>query len=423
MRSEDEKGCEGGDGLAEKGARRLEWARDHMPVLGRVRRRLATEGSLKGVRVGMALHVEAKTGQLALALVEAGAEVRLASCNPLSTDDSVATALRERSSLPVFARRGEGREEYYRNLDSVLDMRPNVAVDDGGDLVNILHTRRRDLLADVWGGCEETTTGVVRLRAMARDGALEYPVMDVNDALMKHMFDNRYGTGQSTLDGVMAATNLLLAGKRVVVAGYGWCGRGIAMRCRGMGALVTVSEVDPVRAVEALMDGMDVAPMREAIANADLVVTATGCAGVVGAEDLKVAKDGVVLANAGHFNVEVDQTALAGMARETKRVREDVVRYTLADGRRLDLVAEGRLVNLAVGQGHPVEIMDLSFALQALAVEHIVRNRGRLEPRVHPLPAAFDDEVARAFLEARGARIDALTQSQRDYLGGWRGGT
>ncbi len=423
MRSEDEKGCEGGDGLAEKGARRLEWARDHMPVLGRVRRRLATEGSLKGVRVGMALHVEAKTGQLALALVEAGAEVRLASCNPLSTDDSVATALRERSSLPVFARRGEGREEYYRNLDSVLDMRPNVAVDDGGDLVNILHTRRRDLLADVWGGCEETTTGVVRLRAMARDGALEYPVMDVNDALMKHMFDNRYGTGQSTLDGVMAATNLLLAGKRVVVAGYGWCGRGIAMRCRGMGALVTVSEVDPVRAVEALMDGMDVAPMREAIANADLVVTATGCAGVVGAEDLKVAKDGVVLANAGHFNVEVDQTALVGMARETKRVREDVVRYTLADGRRLDLVAEGRLVNLAVGQGHPVEIMDLSFALQALAVEHIVRNRGRLEPRVHPLPAAFDDEVARAFLEARGARIDALTQSQRDYLGGWRGGT
>jgi len=423
MRPVEDEGCEGHGDLLERGARRLEWARDHMPVLGRVRRRLSKEGALRGVRVGMALHVEAKTGQLALALAEAGADVRLASCNPLSTDDSVATALRESRSLPVFARRGEGHDEYYRNLDSVLDMRPNVVVDDGGDLTQILHTRRRDLLADVWGGCEETTTGVVRLRAMAREGALAYAVMDVNDAMMKHMFDNRYGTGQSTLDGIMAATNLLLAGKRVVVAGYGWCGRGIAMRCRGMGALVTVSEVDPVRAVEALMDGMDVAPMREAIAHADIVVTATGCAGVVGAEDLKVAKDGVVLANAGHFNVEVDQAALAGMARETRQVRENVVRYTLADGRRLDLVAEGRLVNLAAGQGHPVEIMDLSFALQALAVEHVVRNRGRLEPRVHPLPAAFDDEVARAFLEARSARIDALNQSQRDYLGGWREGT
>jgi adenosylhomocysteinase len=423
MRPADEEGCEGQEGLADKGARRLEWARDHMPVLGRVRKRLAEEGSLKGVRVGMALHVEAKTGQLAIALAEAGAEVRLASCNPLSTDDSVATALRERRSMPVFARRGEGRDEYYRNLDSVLEMRPNVAVDDGGDLTLMLHTRRRDLLADVWGGCEETTTGVVRLRAMAREGALSYPVMDVNDALMKHMFDNRYGTGQSTLDGIMAATNLLLAGKRVLIAGYGWCGRGIAMRARGMGALVTVSEVDPVRAVEALMDGMDVAPMREAIATADLVVTATGCAGVVGAEDLRLARDGVVLANAGHFDVEVDRAALEGMARERRQVREDVVRYTLPDGRRLDLVAEGRLVNLAVGQGHPVEIMDLSFALQALAVEHVVRNRGRLEARVHPLPAAFDDEVARAFLESRGARIDALTQSQRSYLDGWREGT
>jgi len=422
MRVEDE-GCEGAEGLADRGQRRLAWARDHMPVLAGVRRRLAREGALKGVRVGMALHVEAKTGTLALALVEAGAEVRLASCNPLSTDDSVAIALRERHSLPTFARRGEAQEEYYSNLDKVLDMRPQVVVDDGGDLTTIVHTRRRDLLEGIWGGCEETTTGVVRLRAMAKEGALAYPVMDVNDALMKHMFDNRYGTGQSTLDGVMTATNLLLAGRRVVVAGYGWCGRGIAMRARGMGARVTVTEVDPVRATEALMDGMDVGPMVDAIAHADLVVTATGCAGVVGAEALGRAKDGVVLANAGHFNVEVDIDALRGMAKAAERVREDVVRYTLPDGRRLDLVAEGRLVNLAVGQGHPVEIMDLSFALQALSVAHIVANRGALEPRVHPLPAEFDAEVARAFLDAGGVRIDSLTAAQRTYLSGWRDGT
>jgi len=422
MRVEDE-GCEGVEGLAERGQRRLVWARDHMPVLAGVRRRLAREGALEGVRVGMALHVEAKTGQLALALVEAGAEVRLASCNPLSTDDSVAIALRERHSLPTFARRGEAPEEYYSNLDKVLDMRPQVVVDDGGDLTTIVHTRRRDLLEGIWGGCEETTTGVVRLRAMAKEGALAYPVMDVNDAMMKHMFDNRYGTGQSTLDGIMTATNLLLAGRRVVVAGYGWCGRGIAMRARGMGARVTVTEVDPVRATEALMDGMDVAPMADAIAHADLVVTATGCAGVVGAEALGRARDGVVLANAGHFNVEVDIPALMGMAKAIEKVREDVVRYTLADGRRVDLVAEGRLVNLAVGQGHPVEIMDLSFALQALSVAHVVANRGKLEPRVHPLPAAFDEDVARAFLEAGGVRIDSLTVAQRDYLSGWRDGT
>ncbi len=423
MTGEPDEGCEGVDGLADKGQRRLVWAWDHMPVLGRVRARLAREGALKGVRVGMALHVEAKTGQLALALAEAGAEVRLASCNPLSTDDSVATALKERFSLPVHARRGEGRDEYYANLDHVLDMRPNVVVDDGGDLTNILHTRRRDLLPDVWGGCEETTTGIVRLRAMAREGALAYGVMDVNDAMMKHLFDNRYGTGQSTLDGLMSATNLLLAGKRFVVAGYGWCGRGIAMRARGMGARVTVSEVDPVRASEAVMDGMDVAPMREAIAEADILVTATGCAGVVGPEDLRVAKGGLVLANAGHFDVEIDTAALRAMAVETRPVREGVMRYTLTDGRHVDLVAEGRLVNLAAGQGHPVEIMDLSFALQALAVAHVARHRGALEKHVHPLPPEFDEEVARAFLDSRGARIDSLSDAQRAYLTGWREGT
>jgi len=404
-------GEEGKGGLLERGIHRLEWARDHMPVLAGVRERLLDEGILEGVRVGMALHVEAKTGMLALTLEEAGAQVRLASCNPLSTDDSVSLALREHHGLATYARRGESEEEYYANLDAVLDLAPQVAVDDGGDLVSILHTRRTDLLDGVWGGCEETTTGVVRLRAMERDGALRYPVIDVNDAMMKHLFDNRYGTGQSTLDGIMTATNLLLAGRSMVVAGYGWCGRGISMRARGMGARVTVTEVDPVRATEALLDGMDVAPMEEAIQHADFLVTATGCASVVRPEHFGTAKDGIVVANAGHFDVELDLKGLAGMSKEVRQVREDVTRYVLPDGRRVDVIAEGRLVNLASGQGHPVEIMDMSFALQALSVAHIVRERGNLKP------------VAWAALGASGVSIDCLTDAQCEYMDSWREGT
>ncbi len=421
VRTIDEEGSSGG--LLDRGIKRLAWARDHMPVLAGVRKRLKDEGVLEGVRVGMALHVEAKTGMLALTLVEAGAQVRLASCNPLSTDDSVSIALREHHGLATFACRGESDEEYYSHLDSVLDLVPQVVVDDGGDLVTLLHTRRTDLLEHVWGGCEETTTGVVRLRAMERDGALRYPVIAVNDAMTKHLFDNRYGTGQSTLDGIMSATNLLLAGRRMVVAGYGWCGRGIAMRARGMGARVTVTEVDPVRATEALLDGMDVAPMAEAILDADFLVTVTGCASVVRPEHFQAAKDGLVVANAGHFDVELDLEGLGGISTEVVNVREDVTRYVLEGGKRVDVLADGRLVNLAAGQGHPVEIMDMSFALQALSIAHIVRNRGKLEPGVHPVPKELDQDVAWAALASSGVSIDCLTDAQCEYMDSWKEGT
>jgi adenosylhomocysteinase len=394
-----------------------------MPVLAGVRKRLKEEGILEGVKVAMALHVEAKTGMLALTLEEAGAQVRLASCNPLSTDDSVSIALREHYGLATYARRGESDEEYYSNLDAVLDISPNVVVDDGGDLVTILHTRRTDLLDNIWGGCEETTTGVVRLHAMERDGALRYPVIDVNDALMKHLFDNRYGTGQSTLDGIMTATNLLLAGRRMVVAGYGWCGRGIAMRAKGMGARITVTEVDPVRATEALLDGMDVATMEEAISEADFLVTVTGCSSVVRPDHFIAAKDGIVVANAGHFDVELDLEGLGAISREVSNVRDNVTRYVLEDGSRVDVLADGRLVNLAAGQGHPVEIMDMSFALQALSVAHIVRNRGKMAPGVHPVPKELDQEVAWAALASSGVSIDCLTDAQCDYMDSWKEGT
>ncbi len=421
MRIDEDDGSSGS--LLERGVRRLEWARDHMPVLAGVRERLIREGTLEGVRVGMALHVEAKTGMLALSLEEAGAQVRLASCNPLSTDDSVSLALREHFGLATYACRGETEEDYYSHLNSVLDLAPQVAVDDGGDLVTLLHTTRSDLLDGVWGGCEETTTGIVRLKAMEKDGALKYPVIDVNDAQMKHLFDNRYGTGQSTLEGIMVGTNLLLAGRRMVVAGYGWCGRGIAMRAKGMGARVTVTEVDPVRAIEALLDGMDVAPMDEAITSADFLVTVTGCSGVVRPEHFRVAKDGIVVANAGHFDIELDLAGLADIAEEQRQVRDDVTRYVLADGRRIDVLAQGRLVNLAVGQGHPVEIMDMSFAIQALSVEHIVKNRDTLAPGVHPVPRAIDEMVAWASLEANGVDVDRLTDAQCTYLASWKEGT
>ncbi len=412
-----------GTDIVERGRRRLEWAKDHMPVLASVRERLSREGTLEGVRVGMALHVEAKTGILALSLADAGAEVRLASCNPLSTDDSVSLALNECHGLPTYACRGETEEEYYSHLSSVLDLGPQVAIDDGGDLVTLLHTERRDLLPGVWGGCEETTTGVVRLRAMEAEGALEYPVIDVNDAMMKHLFDNRYGTGQSTLDGIMSATNLLLAGRRMVVAGYGWCGRGIAMRATGMGARVTVTEVDPVRATEALLDGMTVASMGEAIRDADFLVTVTGCASVVRAEHFEAAKDGIVVANAGHFDVELDIQGLRELATVVKQVREDVTRYELPGGKRVDVLANGRLVNLAAGQGHPVEIMDMSFALQALSVEHIVKHHDDLKPGVHPVPQEVDRAVAWAALKASGVDIDTLSEEQVCYLGNWKEGT
>ncbi|MFW5898332.1 MAG: adenosylhomocysteinase [Candidatus Saliniplasma sp.] len=407
--------------LIEKGKKRLQWARDHMKVLEKVREEIKESGSLEGKNISMALHVEAKTGILAMSLAEAGANVKMASCNPLSTDDSVAEALREEYGMDVFAKRGETEKEYYENLNNILEHDPDVVIDDGGDLVSLIHTERKDLIEGIKGGCEETTTGIVRLRAMEKDGALKFPVMSVNDALMKHLFDNRYGTGQSTIDGLMTATNLQLSGKKFLVGGYGWCGRGIAMRAKGMGADVMVSEVDPVKAVEAKMDGFEVAPAKENIKKADFVVTATGCKNVIGKEEIENAKDGCILANSGHFNNEINIDALEETSLTSRMARDDVKEYGMEDGRKLYLLADGRLVNLAVGQGHPAEIMDMSFALQMMAADYILKND--LENKVHNIPRELDEKVAMLRLKADGVEIDRLTEEQKNYMEGWEEGT
>lgn len=409
--------------LLEKGINRIEWARTHMKVLGRIRERMVREKVFEGLKVGMALHTEAKTAVLALTVMEAGAEVRLASCNPLSTDDSVALALNEEYGLETYARKGETTKEYYESLNKVLDLRPDYVIDDGADLIFLLHTKRKELLGQVKGANEETTTGVMRLRAMAQEGALRFPVMSVNDAYMKYLFDNRYGTGQSTMDGIMTSTNLAIAGKHFVVAGYGWCGRGIAMRAKGMGADVTVCEVDPIRAIEAKLDGFAVMPMREAARTADIIVSATGCKDVVTAAHLKVMKDGCILANAGHFDNEISKEALEKFSKGHRRVREYVEEYLLRNGRRVYLLADGRLVNLAAGQGHPVEIMDMSFAIQALCLEYLDLSAQTLEPDVYDVPDHIDDMVARLKLETMGVRIDRLSKEQQAYVRSWREGT
>lgn len=411
------------DNQLERGVLRLEWAMAHMPVMSIIRERFKAEKPLKGLRVGMALHTEAKTGVLAIALAEAGADIRLASCNPLSTDDSVALALREHHHLQVYAKKGETQEEYYDNLKRVLDHRPDYVIDDGADLIALLHTQRRELLENVKGANEETTTGVVRLRSMAKDGKLMFPVMAVNDAKMKYLFDNRYGTGQSTFDGWMNATNLLVAGKRMVVAGYGWCGRGIASRAKGMGANVIVTEVDPVRAIEAKMDGFEVMPMMDAVKQADMVLTVTGCKDIIRPEHLQVAKDGCVFGNSGHFDNEVDRRYFESYAVSVRRVRDLVDEYLFPDGRRAYIIAEGRLMNLAAGQGHPVEIMDMSFAIQALSLEHLVQNHASMGNEVYSVPDSLDRLVAELKLESMGVRIDSLSEKQRCYLEGWEEGT
>ena len=408
--------------LVDRGVLRLEWARAHMPVLATVRKDLVASKALKGVRVGMALHTEAKTGVLALTLKEAGAKVRLASCNPLSTDDAVAAALNEKFGLETYAKKWETNDQYYENLNRVLDLEPEIVIDDGGDLVHLLHTKRRDLLKNVRGGNEETTTGIIRLRAMEKAGKLEFPVVDVNDAKMKHLFDNRYGTGQSTMDGIMTATNLLIAGKTFVVAGYGWCGRGIASRAHGLGANVVVTEIDPVKAIEATMDGYRVMPMADAVKEADFIVTVTGMKDVVREEHLRVIKDGCVLANAGHFDNEVSKVDLERLGTK-RRVREFVDEYALKGGRKVYLLAEGRLVNLAAGQGHPAEIMDMSFSIQALCAEYLARKADSLGKRVVPVPEEIDERVARLKLDTLGVSVDALTADQRRYLDTWSEGT
>ncbi len=411
------------DELLRKGVNRIEWARTHMKVLRKIRERMVKERTFEGLKVGMALHTEAKTAVLALAIQEAGAEVRLTSCNPLSTDDSVALALNKEYDLETYAKKDQTNRQYYQSLNKVLDIRPDYVIDDGADLIFLLHTKRKDLLSKVKGANEETTTGVMRLRAMAQEGALKFPVMSVNDAYMKYLFDNRYGTGQSTMDGIMASTNLVIAGKSFVVAGYGWCGRGIAMRAKGMGADVVVCEVDPIRAIEAKLDGFAVMPMRQAAREADFIVSATGCKDVVTAEDIKAMKDGCVLANSGHFDNEISKAALEKLSRRHRKVRESVEEYQLRSGQKVYLLAEGRLVNLAAGQGHPVEIMDMSFAIQVLCLEYLDFSAQTLEPNVYDVPDHLDDMVARIKLETMGVSIDKLSKGQQDYVRSWREGT
>ena len=411
------------DELVKKGSLRLHWAYDHMPVIQEIDKKFRKEQPLAGLKIGMALHTEAKTGMLAVTLANAGAEIRLASCNPLSTDDSVAAALREEFGLKVYAKKFESDEEYYANLNAVLDMKPDFVIDDGADLITMAHTSRREVLSNIKGGNEETTTGIVRLKAMAADKKLEFPVMDVNDSKMKYLFDNRYGTGQSVFDGWMNATNLIVAGKRVVVAGYGWCGKGVAMRSKGLGALVTVTEVDPVKAIEARMDGFDVMPMREAVKAADIVLTVTGCKDIVTKQDFLNMKDGCILGNAGHFDNEVSKKDLNELAASKTQVRDFVDCYTLKDGKRIYLIGEGRLMNLAAGQGHPAEIMDTSFSTQAMAIVYMVENHDKLSNNVIPVPDEIDNELARIKLRSLGIEIDTLTEEQYNYIHSWQEGT
>ncbi|MGQ0669959.1 MAG: adenosylhomocysteinase [Actinomycetota bacterium] len=410
-------------GLAEKGRERIEWASGEMGVLALVRERFEKERPLEGIRIGACLHVTTETANLVETLKAGGAEVALCASNPLSTQDDVAAALCDQSGIDVYAIKGEDNETYYGHIRAVLDHHPQITMDDGADLVGVLHKERPEQLAEVVGGTEETTTGVIRLRAMAGDGALRYPIVSVNDANTKHLFDNRFGTGQSTIDAIMRSTNLLLAGRTVVVCGYGMCGRGVASRARGMGAKVVVTEVEALPALEAAMEGYAVMPLREAARLGDVFVTVTGDTSVIRREHLEVMKDGAVMANAGHFDVEIDKATLADMAVETRRIREFVDEYRLEDGRRLHLLAEGRLVNLAAAEGHPAAVMDMSFANQALAVEWVVRQAGTLGPAVHPVPAEIDAEVARLKLRAMGIEIDALTPEQEEYLSSWESGT
>lgn len=409
--------------LLRKGIDRLEWARTHMDVLNQIGQQIKDNGTLDGLKIGMALHVEAKTGILALTLQEAGAKVRLASCNPLSTDDSVALALNQEYGLETYAKKGEDRDEYYSNLENVLALDPEITIDDGGDLIYLLHTSHRDKLARVIGGNEETTTGIIRLKAMEAEGKLEYPVFAVNNAKMKHLFDNRYGTGQSTFDGILTATNLTIAGNIFVVAGYGWCGRGIAMRAQGMGANVIVTEIDPIKAVEARMDGFRVMPMAEAVKEADFIVSVTGCKDVVTKKHLNDIKDGCILANSGHFDNEIGKSGIDEMTVSKNRVREHVEEYKLSNGKRVYLLGEGRLVNLAVGQGHPVEIMDMSFAIQAGCAERVITHKDELKPGVYDVPEEMDQHVAKLKLKAMGVEIDSLSDVQEAYLCDWKEGT
>ncbi|MDP9315754.1 MAG: adenosylhomocysteinase [Chloroflexota bacterium] len=410
-------------GLADIGRQRIDWAAQEMPVLKLIRERFEKERPLEGLKMSACLHVTAETANLARTLAAAGADLVLVASNPLSTQDDVAAALVSIDEIPVYAIKGEDNATYYQHLKAGLDHNPQITMDDGADLVTGMLKERRDLLDNLIGSTEETTTGVIRLRAMAKDGVLSFPVVAVNDSLTKHLFDNRYGTGQSTLDGVIRATNVLIAGKTVVVGGYGWCSKGIAMRAKGLGADVIVTEIDPVKALEAAMDGFRVMPMIEAARTGDIFITATGDIHVLDGEDFAAMKDGAIVCNSGHFNVEINIPDLEKMAVEKRQPRAFIDQYVLQDGRRINLLGEGRLINLASAEGHPSAVMDMSFANQALASEFLLRNKGKLEPKVYALPDEVDREIAALKLAAMGVRIDTLTAEQMHYLNSWEEGT
>lgn len=408
-------------GLSSSGRTKIVWALDHMPVLSKVREKFKGNKPLKGVRIGACLHVTPETAALMITLKEGGAEVYLSASNPLSTKDDVAASLVKDFSVPVFAMHGDSREDYYGNIEAVLSHKPHITLDDGGDLTAYAH--EKGFAEHIYGGTEETTTGVIRFKAMEREGVLRYPIIAVNESKTKYLFDNRYGTGQSTIDGILRATNLLLAGSNFVVCGYGWCGRGVALRARGMGAHVIITEVDPIKALEALMDGFRVMPIKEAAKIGDFFVTVTGDKNVISREAIDNMKDGAVLANSGHFDVEIDKEYLERESIEKKEVRPNVTMYRMKDGRRLYLLSEGRLVNLSAAEGHPPTVMDLSFSNQAMAAKYILENKGVLEKRVYVLPDEIDKEIAMLKLKSMGVQIDTLTEEQRRYLEGWREGT
>jgi len=408
--------------LAGAGKQRIEWASREMPVIKLIRERFAKEEPLKGIRISGCLHITTETANLALTLKEGGADVILCASNPLSTQDDVTAALVE-YDIPVNAIRGEDDETYYKHINTALDNKPQLTVDDGADLVATLHTKRADLIDGVIGGTEETTTGVLRLRSLEGAGKLKYPIIAVNDAQTKYLFDNRYGTGQSTIDGITRATNILWAGKKVVVCGYGWCGHGVALRAKGLGSQVIVAEVEPVRALEAVMDGYRVMPIAQAAKLGDIFITITGDINVIDKASLEVMQDGAIIANSGHFNVEINIPFLESLATNKRQVKPLVDEYTMKDGRRLYLLAEGRLVNLAAAEGHPASVMDMSFANQALSLEYMVKNRGSLDIRVHPVPEEIDKQVARLKLQSMGISIDSLTPEQKKYLTSWEQGT
>src|SRR5258708_895344 len=409
--------------LADQGKRRMEWAFQSMPVLQTIRKQFIKTQPLAGIRIAACLHVTTETANLMVPLRDGGASAVLCASNPLSTQDDVAAALVRDYGIPVYAIKGENNESYYSHISAAADFKPHITMDDGADLVHMLHTKRTDLLAGVVGGTEETTTGVIRLRAMAKEGVLRYPIIAVNDALTKHLFDNRYGTGQSTLDGVIRATNMLLAGMTIVVAGYGWCGRGVASRARGMGANVIVTEIDPTKALEAVMDGYRVMTMNEAATLGDLFITLTGNKHVIAKDHFEKMKNGVILCNSGHFNIEIDLEALAKVASSRRPTREFVEEFALRDGRRIYVLGEGRLINLAAAEGHPASVMDMSFANQALSAEYMVKNHSTLQKMVYSVPENLDKQVAKLKLESMKVAIDRLTVEQEHYLASWSEGT